>query len=380
MDCPESVESYIHRAGRTARYQTSGRSILFLMPSEMQMLSRLQSKKIPIHFIKANAQKMQAISGSLAALLVKFPEIQYLAQRAFINYLKSIHKQHDKEIFDLTKLPLDEFAASLGLPLTPRVRFLPKKGKGKNSSPEKSLCEIQSFVREKAKGKNPSQDNCLPQIENSAKENLLEISRGKDMDEELLLKKDNPDVLEENTKGAGSVVHETRVGKKKKLKINIHRPVGTRVVFDEEGNAAPPLAKLASQVAMNDNGVIQLDKVKERYEKMREAMKPEDKEDKRLEHMRLREKRIKQKEKRKRNMKRGNTLEEEEEEVEREDVDGRATGERTSKRLKIYFDSKSDDDSPDYKDDNSRGSLLADSISLAEQEELALKLLSSMHS
>lgn len=52
MDCPESVESYIHRAGRTARYQTSGRSILFLMPSEMQMLSRLQSKKIPIHFIK----------------------------------------------------------------------------------------------------------------------------------------------------------------------------------------------------------------------------------------------------------------------------------------------------------------------------------------
>lgn len=118
--------------------------------------------------------------------------------------------------------------------------------------------------------------------------------------------------------------------------------------------------------------------VKERYEKMREAMKPEDKEDKRLEHMRLREKRIKQKEKRKRNMKRGNTLEEEE--VEREDVDGRATGERTSKRSKIYFDSKSDDDSPDYKDDNSRGSLLADSISLAEQEELALKLLSSMHS
>lgn len=54
--------------------------------------------------------------------------------------------------------------------------------------------------------------------------------------------------------------HETRFGKKKKLKINIHRPVGTRVVFDEEGNTAPPLAKLASQVAENDNGVIQLDK------------------------------------------------------------------------------------------------------------------------
>lgn len=37
----------------------------------------------------------------------------------------------------------------------------------------------------------------------------------------------------------------TRVSKKKKLKINIHRPMGTRVVFDDEGNALPPLARIA---------------------------------------------------------------------------------------------------------------------------------------
>ena len=33
--------------------------------------------------------------------------------------------------------------------------------------------------------------------------------------------------------------------KKKKLKINIHRPAGTRVVFDEEGNTLAPLARIA---------------------------------------------------------------------------------------------------------------------------------------
>jgi len=37
----------------------------------------------------------------------------------------------------------------------------------------------------------------------------------------------------------------TRVLKKKKLKINVHRPVGTRVVFDDEGNTLPPLARIA---------------------------------------------------------------------------------------------------------------------------------------
>lgn len=37
----------------------------------------------------------------------------------------------------------------------------------------------------------------------------------------------------------------TRVLKKKKLKINVHRPLGTRVVFDDEGNTLPPLARIA---------------------------------------------------------------------------------------------------------------------------------------
>ncbi|TYH49378.1 hypothetical protein ES332_D10G132200v1 [Gossypium tomentosum] len=47
----------------------------------------------------------------------------------------------------------------------------------------------------------------------------------------------------------------TRILKKKKLKINVHRPVGTRVVFDEEGNTQAPLAMLADKT----NGDILLD-------------------------------------------------------------------------------------------------------------------------
>ncbi|TYG82336.1 hypothetical protein ES288_D01G079800v1 [Gossypium darwinii] len=41
----------------------------------------------------------------------------------------------------------------------------------------------------------------------------------------------------------------TRILKKKKLKINVHRPVGTRVVFDEEGNTQAPLAMLADKTS-----------------------------------------------------------------------------------------------------------------------------------
>ncbi|XP_058749005.1 DEAD-box ATP-dependent RNA helicase 32-like [Vicia villosa] len=40
-------------------------------------------------------------------------------------------------------------------------------------------------------------------------------------------------------------VVQTRLLKKKKLKINVHRPLGNRVVFDDEGNTLPPLARIA---------------------------------------------------------------------------------------------------------------------------------------
>lgn len=52
LDCPENANEYIHRAGRTARFQKSGESLLVLLPSELAILEQLQAKKIPIQEIK----------------------------------------------------------------------------------------------------------------------------------------------------------------------------------------------------------------------------------------------------------------------------------------------------------------------------------------
>ena len=40
-DCPEDVATYIHRTGRTARYNASGRALLLLLPSEVHMATLL---------------------------------------------------------------------------------------------------------------------------------------------------------------------------------------------------------------------------------------------------------------------------------------------------------------------------------------------------
>lgn len=107
--------------------------------------------------IQPRQELLQPVSSLLASLLVKYPDLQHRAQRAFITYLRSIHIQKDKDIFDVTKLPVNEYSASLGLPMTPKIRFLNQKIKSKAVSTKSILVEP----------------------EDSSKDNVLEVSRNK---------------------------------------------------------------------------------------------------------------------------------------------------------------------------------------------------------
>ncbi|KAL2944613.1 DEAD-box ATP-dependent RNA helicase 32 [Bienertia sinuspersici] len=355
MDCPSDIATYIHRVGRTARYNAGGRAVLFVEPSEVQMLEKLKEAKIPIIAKAINKEKLQPVSPLLAALLVKYPDLQQLARRAFITYLKSVCKEKDKEVFNVTKLGIDDFSASLGLPLTPKIRFL----------------------NQKSTGKNPSKLNPTLELEKVAAENMLETlkTEGSESDEDEsdddLLQKESPSKVKPAITEVESVVPATRVLKKKKLKINVHRPVGTRVVFDEEGNTLPPLATIADANGMNSTSAINVDKVQERYQKMRESLKKEDKVDKIHARELLKDKKLKKKMKMKRER-----PEEDEEDV--SELDEEVTATRPNKKSKIYFDSDDDNDADTL--DKKKVDIDTDKISLAEQEDLALKLLSSMQS
>uniref|UniRef100_A0A7N0UW60 ATP-dependent RNA helicase n=1 Tax=Kalanchoe fedtschenkoi TaxID=63787 RepID=A0A7N0UW60_KALFE len=342
VDCPD-VDGYIHRVGRTARYKSHGSSLLFLMPSEMMMLEKLKERKIPIHCTKASKKKMQSVSESMAGLLVKFPDLKHLAQRAYVTYLKSIYKHGGKEIFDDQNFPFNEFAASLGLPTTPKVRMLDKKNI--------RLLEKPSHTTEHG----------LMEVQNTELKSLINSD---DVDGDFLQVKDIA-IDEAQHAMKTDNLPATRVLKKNKLKINLHRPVGTRVVFDDNGNTRDPLATLATDNI--EDVKFDPEAVKERFRKMREDFKAKDQEDKVLHSKRLKDKRLKEKKKR-----RGAKDEENEEKEDDDSVSDNEAMRPHNKRIK--FDHDSDDSSGDY-----QKVLLKDSISVAEQEAIALKLLSSMH-
>ncbi|KAE8337136.1 ATP-dependent RNA helicase dbp4 [Aspergillus arachidicola] len=143
MDCPEDADTYIHRVGRTARYERDGRAVLFLDPSEESgMLKRLEQKKVPIERINIKANKQQSIKDQLQNMCFKDPELKYLGQKAFISYVKSVYIQKDKEVFKLKDLKLEDFASSLGLPGAPRIKFI----KGDDTKERKNASRATAYM------------------------------------------------------------------------------------------------------------------------------------------------------------------------------------------------------------------------------------------
>ncbi|OPJ81178.1 putative ATP-dependent RNA helicase DDX10 [Patagioenas fasciata monilis] len=125
FDCPEDANTYIHRVGRTARYKEGGEALLVLLPSEEKgMVEQLAQRKVPVSEIKINPEKLTDIQKRLQAFLAQDQELKDKAQRCFVSYLRSVYLMKNKEVFDVFKLPLAEYALSLGLAMAPRVRFL----------------------------------------------------------------------------------------------------------------------------------------------------------------------------------------------------------------------------------------------------------------
>ncbi|XP_024426721.2 probable ATP-dependent RNA helicase DDX10 [Desmodus rotundus] len=129
FDCPEDANTYIHRAGRTARYKEDGEALLILLPSEEGMVQQLLQKKVPVKEIKINPEKLIDVQKKLESFLAQDQDLKERAQRCFVSYIRSVYLMKDKEIFDVNKLPIPEYALSLGLAVAPRIRFLQKMQK-----------------------------------------------------------------------------------------------------------------------------------------------------------------------------------------------------------------------------------------------------------
>ena len=228
-DCPENPDTYIHRVGRTARYEKGGQALLMLLPSEEAMVKKLIEKKVPIHELKSNPKKINSIQGKLQSFCVQDQQIKEWAQKSIISYARSVHLQADKNIFDVTKLPLDKFSVSCGLMTTPKLHFMKKMTKKIgpiNKVNDKTISDAfvgaESNFLTKSSSWNKDEDACIS-------------------DEEVLVKKSSnfhheemEDVKSDDNEKIRKHATKTKIAKKL---INKKINVGSRIVFNENDEA-----------------------------------------------------------------------------------------------------------------------------------------------
>ncbi|ORX73375.1 DEAD-domain-containing protein, partial [Linderina pennispora] len=175
VDCPEDCDTYLHRVGRTARYEAAGKGLLFLLPSEQDGMAKIfADRNIPIKEISAKSNKMMHVSKQLQHYCFQDPEIKYLGQRAFVTYVRSVFLQKNKSVFDVEQLPLEEFAEALGLPGAPKIKFV-KKSSAKNKS-----YELENMVSPEEREKKRREQTEAIERENTA---AIDEAAGEDGDD-----------------------------------------------------------------------------------------------------------------------------------------------------------------------------------------------------
>ena len=122
-DLPDSVDAYVHRVGRTARYTARGAAMLFVMPSEQKFLDRLKDAKIPVALQEVNETRVNSMAQRIQVLAVAHQEIKTLAKAAIVSYMRSVHLETDKEVFDVKAIDLRKFSESFGLLDPPKLKL-----------------------------------------------------------------------------------------------------------------------------------------------------------------------------------------------------------------------------------------------------------------
>ncbi|ORX95158.1 DEAD-domain-containing protein [Basidiobolus meristosporus CBS 931.73] len=130
-DPPDDPRDYIHRVGRTARAGTRGKSLLFLLPSELGFLRFLKQAKVPLNEYQFPNNKIANVQAQLEKLVEKNYYLNKSARDGYRSYLQAYASYSLKSIFNVNQLDLQKVAKAFGFVVPPKVNIsIGASGKG----------------------------------------------------------------------------------------------------------------------------------------------------------------------------------------------------------------------------------------------------------
>ncbi|CEH18846.1 atp-dependent rna helicase has1 [Ceraceosorus bombacis] len=123
FDPPDDPRDYIHRVGRTARAGKDGKSLLFLLPSELGFLRFLKVAKVPLNEYSFPPSKIANVQGQLEKLISKNYYLNQSARDGYRSYLQAYGSYSLKRIFNIHELDLAKVARAFGFSVPPKVNL-----------------------------------------------------------------------------------------------------------------------------------------------------------------------------------------------------------------------------------------------------------------
>ncbi|KAF9270468.1 DEAD-domain-containing protein [Marasmius fiardii PR-910] len=133
-DPPDDPRDYIHRVGRTARAGKVGKSLLFLLESELGFLRYLKEAKVPLNEFSFPTDRVFNVQAQMEKLLAKNYYLHQSAKDGYRSYLQAYASYSLKKIFDVNALDLSKVGKSFGFAVPPRVNVNIGASKGPNTS------------------------------------------------------------------------------------------------------------------------------------------------------------------------------------------------------------------------------------------------------
>ncbi|CAL5997379.1 ATP-dependent_RNA helicase HAS1 [Hexamita inflata] len=123
FDPPDSIESYVHRAGRACRGTTSrkGTGILFLSETETGFVKMLSEIGLVLSEFEFPTKKIINVQEEMEKTVSTNYNLATLAQAAFRDCCLAYANHSLRKIFDIAKLEVEKLSKSYGLRVMPRI-------------------------------------------------------------------------------------------------------------------------------------------------------------------------------------------------------------------------------------------------------------------
>jgi len=113
---PDRVKDYIHRAGRTARNDRFGQSLLLVTPNESSFIKNIQKASIPIKKILLTMRDIKDKKDLIQNAMKQTITFIELAEEAYTGFVNSYKARPPSEGISIEDIDLDEVRVSFGLP------------------------------------------------------------------------------------------------------------------------------------------------------------------------------------------------------------------------------------------------------------------------